>query len=58
MITDKDMKRQVIAALDGREGDYKVNKIVDDIQAVYGTVDIDDVPDGEFWDIVAKRERD
>lgn len=57
MTTDKDTKQQVIVALDGREDEFKVGKIVDDLQATYGTVDIDDIPAGEFWDIVAKREK-
>lgn len=49
MITDRDMRDQVLATLPDAEDDYDVAGIVEEIQRRYGTVDIDIVPDSEYW---------
>lgn len=51
MMTDKDVRAQVIASLDGRELDYDVDKIVDGFVARWGVVSIDDesVDPTEYW---------
>lgn len=58
MITSHDMLDFVIRSLDGREDGFDVNAIVDDLQAEYGTVDLDsDAVDNEtYWEIVARHD--
>jgi hypothetical protein len=56
MITDRDMRDQVLATLDGVAHEYDVAAIVEEIQHRYGTVDVDAVPDAEYWEIVRARE--
>lgn len=53
MTTDQDMRTQVAEALGPDVESFNVSGIVDTIQARYGTVDINTVPDIKFWDIVA-----
>lgn len=55
--TDRDMRDQVAIALGGYTAEYDMEAIVDDVQARYGTVDIDSVPDDEFWAIVERHDR-
>ncbi len=51
-ITADDMREFVIRALDGREADYNVPEIVDHLQCVAGTVDLNLVESDTFWRIV------
>lgn len=55
-ITDHDMRTAVIETLAGTAGDYDIRGIVDEIQRVYGTVDIDAVPSEAYWEIVARHD--
>lgn len=57
MFTVNDMREQIIRALDGREIEFDVDGIVDEIQAAFGTVDIDTIPDTDFWTIVKEHAR-
>jgi hypothetical protein len=50
--TSRDLRHQITTATDASDGDYDVDAIVEDIQAKYGTVDIDAIPQDEFWAIV------
>jgi hypothetical protein len=52
--TDADMRVQVARALGGSVDDFDVTGIVDRLQEEFGTVDIDDVPAADFWEIVEK----
>jgi hypothetical protein len=54
MMTDKDMREQVIQALGDDAGNYQIDWIVEEIQRRYGTVDIDHVGPAEFWEIVSE----
>lgn len=56
-ITDREMREQVTEALTPYADDYDVNGIVDDIQALHGTININSWPgDIEgFWKIVRNR---
>lgn len=56
-ITRNDMERQVRETLDGREDEFDVDGIVDDIHAQFGLVDIDAVPHSGYWLIVARNAR-
>jgi len=56
MITQTDMRHQVVITLDGREDEYDVPGIVEDIQQEHGTVHIDDVPAARYWEIVERHE--
>jgi len=53
-ITDRDMREQVTTSLEPYEEDYDVNAIVDEIQAKYGTININKFPDDVevYWTIV------
>lgn len=51
--TDADMRTQVAAALVPYSDDYDVPAIVDAIQAEFGTVNIDTIPQGRFYEIVS-----
>jgi hypothetical protein len=53
--TDEDMRTQVKGAIPAFAR-YDVEKIVDDLQADYGTVPIDSIPEGPFWDAVKANE--
>ena len=53
MITDWDMKTQVIAALDGQDAEFDVDAIVGDILARYGLIDLEELDHDVFWGIVA-----
>lgn len=54
MTTDADMRAQVTEALGGDSPDFDVPLIVEDIQQEHGTVNINDVPELRFWQIVEK----
>lgn len=55
VITDRDMREQVLATLDGfHPEDYNVEAIVEEIQRVYGTVSVESIEDGAYWEIVAR----
>jgi hypothetical protein len=56
MITDHDMRDQAREALANSDGDFDVHGIVADIQAAYGTVHLNEVPAGRFWEIVRNRD--
>lgn len=52
MITDADIRAQVLQALSGHVGDFNVEAVVRTIIDLYGRVDIDTIPDEQFWLIV------
>jgi uncharacterized protein with von Willebrand factor type A (vWA) domain len=52
------MRNQVLEALDGSEGDFDVEGIVEEIHAEHGLVDIDELPSAYFWGVVAKHDKD
>ena len=52
MITYRDMRDQVQTATDASEGDCDVDAIVETLQSIYGTVDIDTIDAEEFWIVV------
>ncbi len=54
--TDRDLREQVIASLDGAADDFDVQGIVDEIQSAYGTVPIEDVPHAIYWGIVERHD--
>jgi len=54
MITDRDMRTQVIAALDGRDAEFDVYAIVEDIHERYGLIDVETVDHDVFWLIVGR----
>lgn len=54
--TDHDLRDQVTASLDGTADDFDVQGIVDEIQAAYGTVPIDQVPHAIYWGIVERHD--
>jgi hypothetical protein len=57
MMTDREMRDQVRTALGIESDEFDVPKIVDALQARYGTVDIDDIPSDQFWEIVSEHRR-
>lgn len=54
MITDRDMRDQVIQTLGDEAHEFRIDGIVDEIQRRYGTVHVDKVPDGIYGEIVAR----
>lgn len=56
IITDRDMREQVTDSLTPYADDYDVNAIVDDIQALHGTININRWPGDieSYWEIVQK----
>lgn len=56
--TDRDMRDQVKASIEGsgeHARDYDVHAIVEELQAVYGTVPVDSVEDNDyFWGVVER----
>jgi hypothetical protein len=50
--TDHDVRDQVTRSLTGHADDFDVQGIVDEIQAIHGTVPIEGLPD--YWDIVER----
>jgi hypothetical protein len=52
--TDRDLREQVTASLGTDVADFDVPGVVDEIQAVYGTVPIDQVPTAIYWEIVER----
>lgn len=56
--TDRDLREQVAASL-GTESEaqsFDVQGIVDEIQAAYGTVPIDQIPHAIYWGIVERHD--
>lgn len=54
VITDEDVRAEVLTTLADRKDEFDVQAIVSEIQATYGTVHID-VIDGEaYWDLVLR----
>jgi hypothetical protein len=54
MMTDGDMRDQVIAALGDQAGNYQVDRIAEEIQQRYGTVDVNVIEPEKFWEIVSE----
>lgn len=54
MFTDLDLTNQVKTTLAGELGEFDVEAIVSEIQATYGTVNIDVIEAGAYWAIVEK----
>lgn len=54
-ITASEQKAQIVRALDGRENEFDVDALADDIRLQYGAVDIDTIPAREFWELVEGR---
>jgi hypothetical protein len=58
VFTSTDMRHQLQEVLDACEGTYDAEKIIDALQAQYGTVSIDAVPVDEFWQVVLANAND
>lgn len=56
--TDRDMGFEVASTLGAEIRHYNVEAIVDELQANFGTVPIDDIPDAEYWDTVRRHYKD
>lgn len=56
VITDRDMLDQVIASVGPDGGDFDCVAIRDEILRGYGLCDIDEVPDGTYWQIVERHD--
>lgn len=56
LITDRDMKDQISAALDGSASDFDIDGIFDEIHAAHGLIDIEGLNGEEFWDVVARHD--
>lgn len=54
-LTDRDVRRQVLAALDGQDAEYDVESIVRDLIDRHGLAEQYD--DEDFWSVVAEHER-
>jgi hypothetical protein len=54
MITDRDIRTQVIASLQDEADEFNVEAIVDEIRANYGLVDIEAIETGAYWAIVER----
>lgn len=55
--TDQDMRDQVKASIEGSgesAADYDVNAIVDELQQIFGTMDVENMPHDIFWGTVEK----
>lgn len=57
IITDHDIATQVIQTLADHVGDFDVDGIVHAIVDGYGLVDIDIIPDEEYWMLVEAHAR-
>lgn len=54
IITDRDMKQQIVESL-GAEGTTEwAERVYDKIHEVHGLIDIDDLPTIGYWEIVAE----
>ncbi len=53
LITDRDIRDQVVLALANDADSHNVDAIVETVTRQYGLVDLETVPDDEFWRIVA-----
>lgn len=51
--TDRDMRDQLMRALDGDARDFDVPRLLDDLIERFGVCDIDDIPSESFWRVVA-----
>lgn len=56
VITDRDMRDQVTAALGSDVRDFDVPALVDDLIDRWGVCDIDDIPAEPFWRVVAEHD--
>lgn len=56
MITDRSIADQVGVSLGEHGGDFDVAAIVREIIAMYGLVDIDEIPTDRYWAIVERHE--
>ena len=56
MITDQDMAYQVSVALTTYTADYDIPAIVAHLQREHGTIDIDEIDEEAFWDVVAQHD--
>lgn len=56
--TDRDMRDQVTVSLGTDASDHNVPGIVDELQANFGTVPIDNIPDADYWDTVRRHYKD
>jgi hypothetical protein len=54
VLTDLDLANQVKTTLAEDVAEYDVEAIVTEIQATYGTVDVDTIEGFAYWDIVEK----
>lgn len=54
IITDQDMRAQVVTTLAGRDDDYDVVQLVDALITAYGVCDVDDIPSDAYWATVAR----
>jgi hypothetical protein len=52
--TDRDLGNQIKASLEGNVQDFDVDAIRTEIVVRYGVVDIDRIPDNEYWGIVQR----
>lgn len=58
IVTNLDMIEFVNATLGTDADDFDVEAIVDDLQARYGTVDLDTIDDEAFWTVVQQHAKD
>ncbi|HEY8926073.1 MAG TPA: hypothetical protein VIU64_16930 [Polyangia bacterium] len=56
VITDHDMRDQVLAALGTYADEHDVEGIVEEIHRTHGLVDIETVDTAEFWKIVERHD--
>jgi hypothetical protein len=53
MITDRDLRDQVLQSLQSEADLYNVDAVVAEIQSRWGLVDIDDIEPVDYWTLVA-----
>jgi len=54
VVTDRDIRDEVVQSLTEFAGDFNVGGIVRAIIDRYGLVKIDDIPAGEYWPLVKR----
>lgn len=54
IITDEDVRVEVLTTLADRKAEFDVQAIVSEIQATYGTVHIDVIDGESYWDLVQR----
>lgn len=58
VFTDRDMRNQLAATLaEGESDGIDAEAVLAELQATYGTVNLDTIDDEEFWAVVAKHDR-